>query len=191
MKQLDKPCRYWTSILYPENLIDNFDLIIESWHVPAWLSPLHDKDIMENGELKKAHYHLILYFDGKKSGNQVKDILSELSFDPVKPAFLCPEPVNSVRGAVRYLVHQDNPKKHHYDVKDILTLSGASLVMYFDDNNYLNLQDIISFCASMQVSSFRDLLLYANENKPDWLPVISKNAFVVRELFRSTVYEQF
>ena len=41
---------------------------------PAVISPLHDKDVTEDGERKKPHYHVILSYKGNKSFEQIDEI---------------------------------------------------------------------------------------------------------------------
>lgn len=110
--------RNFVTIVYPESAPENFKEIIGDWHIPAFLSPLHDKDVNPDGEKKKAHYHLMLMFRGKKSLDQVKEIIKEVN------AVGCQE-VNSVDGQARYLLHLDNPEKARYDRKDLIEFGGA------------------------------------------------------------------
>ena len=71
--------RNFVTIIYPESAPENFKEIIGDWHIPAFLSPLHDKDVNPDGEKKKPHYHLMLMFRGKKSLDQVKEIIKEVN----------------------------------------------------------------------------------------------------------------
>lgn len=110
--------RNFVTIVYPESAPENFKEIIESWHIPAFLSPLHDRDKNPDGEVKKAHYHLMLMFRGKKTVESVKELLKEIN------AVGCQE-VNSLDGQARYFLHLDNPEKERYDRKDLIEFSGA------------------------------------------------------------------
>ena len=56
--------RYWSFVAYPESLPSDWKDTLTRTGLPIAISPLHDKDINPNGEAKKAHYHVILCFDG-------------------------------------------------------------------------------------------------------------------------------
>ena len=52
--------RNWAFVLYIESAPSNWlDILIKSGLSFA-VSPYHDKDINPDGEVKKAHYHIIL-----------------------------------------------------------------------------------------------------------------------------------
>ena len=73
---------------------------------------LHDKDIIpETGELKKAHHHFILKFNNTRSISAVSD---ELGL-PSNHLEYC----RNLKGAVRYLIHMDDPDKYQYPAEDI------------------------------------------------------------------------
>ena len=102
--------RNFATIVYPESAPENWKTILEEAMVPAFISPLHDKDINPDGEIKKAHFHVILAFDTVKTLEQAQDIISKIG------GVGC-QPVVSLRGNARYLCHLDNPEKyqHHKD----------------------------------------------------------------------------
>ena len=41
-------------------------------HIPVLISPLHDKDVTPDGEIKKAHYHVIIMYGGVKTAAQAE-----------------------------------------------------------------------------------------------------------------------
>lgn len=47
-------------------------------HIPAIVSPLHDRDVTAAGDPKKAHYHVILCFDSVKTPEQAREVFSGL-----------------------------------------------------------------------------------------------------------------
>ncbi|MFG0935061.1 Rep family protein, partial [Staphylococcus sp. 231237_7MaSpsaltlick] len=50
--------RYFTFLLYPESIPENWEMKLELMGIPMAISPLHDKDKsnVEGQEYKKAHY---------------------------------------------------------------------------------------------------------------------------------------
>jgi len=110
--------RNFATVVYPESAPEKWQSIIEEWFVPCFVSPLHDKDINPTGEPKKAHYHVVIMFDGVKTEEQAKKL-----FDTIGGVGC--EKVNSIRGYARYLCHLDNPEKHQYDQGNVRAYCGA------------------------------------------------------------------
>lgn len=153
----DERFRNYATVIYPESAPEDFKQIIADWHVPAFLSPLHDKDINPTGEAKKAHYHLLVMFAGKKTKESVKNL-----FDMVNGVGC--EKVLSTDGYARYLCHLDNPEKCQYSRNDVAAFAGADyermiersadedgaikeLTQLVIDNGIDNVADIYIACA--------------------------------------------
>ena len=49
----------WTMIIYPgDSAPENYESIINNWHIPCCLSPIHDQDLNGDETEKKKHQHL-------------------------------------------------------------------------------------------------------------------------------------
>lgn len=102
--------RKYTGILYLD--CERHQTLIHSLKTNKYKSIciLHDKDLYESGEFqgkpKKAHYHFIVSFDNAR---YLKSVASEFNLEPYEI-----EPINYYRGALRYLIHLDNPEKAQY-----------------------------------------------------------------------------
>ena len=118
MKNVKK--RNWAFVLYPESAPNNWLDLLQQTGLQFCVSPLHDKDLNADDTLKKAHYHIILIYDGPTTYNNVRQ-LTEILGQPI------PQPLEQVRGYYRYLTHKDNPEKYQYDEKDILSFNGFSI----------------------------------------------------------------
>ena len=70
---------FWLFEFYPDSAPENWREIINSWLVDCLVSPLHDSDVNEDGTPKKPHWHGILFFDGQKSFEQVKELIAPLN----------------------------------------------------------------------------------------------------------------
>ena len=80
----------------------------------------HDKDLNATGEPKKAHWHVIVTYEGPTAQSVVERLTERLNAPK-------PIPLEQVRGYYRYLTHKDNPEKAQYDEKDIQTLNGFDI----------------------------------------------------------------
>lgn len=164
-KRKDDRTRNWTMVVYPESAPGNWREILDSLHVPYLVSPLHDKDVNPDGEVKKAHWHVVLVFENKKSYHQIKEIADKLNA-PI------PQKVESLRGMVRYLVHTDNPEKYQYSREDIENHGVDDIDKYFEtaSTDRAILMAIIRYIKENNVTSFAKLVYYAVEtDKQDWL----------------------
>ena len=112
-----KRTRNWATIIYPRQnegeettCPDNWVEILSQLAVKAVASPLHDNDVTEDGEVKKAHRHVVIAFDGVKTQAQAKEIFEKIG------GVGC-EPISSLFSMTRYLTHLDNPEKAQYSTR--------------------------------------------------------------------------
>lgn len=108
---------YWSSIVYPESAKMQIKDIKEYFNqrsIGFFLSPLHNNDKDDEGQLKKPHYHLLLKFSSLKSHLQVQLILSYIT--EVEPII-----ISNYKMYGRYLTHMDNPEKAQYNKDDVIT----------------------------------------------------------------------
>lgn len=118
--------RKFCALLYPDaedyscedalnNLRQNF---------PKWAYCLHDKDTTDEGELKKAHFHLVI--GTGQSPLLISTVASRLGV-PSNYVQFC----DSFRGSVRYLIHVDHLDKYQYSPSDVQ--SNFNPKKYFGD----------------------------------------------------------
>lgn len=170
--------RNFATVVYPESAPACWDQFIADSKIPAFISPLHDLDFNPDGEIKKAHYHVILMYDGVKTLDQVKEFIQ--SFGGVG----C-ERIGSIRGYVRYLCHLDNPEKHRYDTSLVRQLSGAdfSSMISLASDRYLAISDMMDYCDREGVYSFADLVRYAKFHQYDWFRILCDSGAVIMMSF--------
>lgn len=161
-KATDTRTRNFATVVYPESAPEDWKEILFSHCVPAFISPLHDKDINPTGEPKKPHYHVMLMFEGKKSVAQVEEIFSSIN------GVGC-EVVKSVRGYARYLCHLDNPEKYQYDASEVTCLASDYLgTIGLAIDKYHAIGEMQDFCDRYNVVSFYALATYARAHRSDW-----------------------
>lgn len=164
----DERARVWTLVVYPESAPENWRDVLDSFHVPWVESPLHDKDKNADGTVKKSHWHVVLFFEGKKSFMQVKEITTALN-GPI------PKRVMSAKGIIRYLVHLDNPEKYQYQREQIKCHQGCEIESYFEESfssRLETLSEMIEFIRDSQIENFMDFLSYCIDNdEKQWFNV--------------------
>ena len=174
--------RYWSFIAYPESLPENWEEILQETGLQIAISPLHDKDINADGEVKKAHYHIVLFFPGPTTYNRVEKITKELNAS-------IPKRVVSPKGMIRYLTHKDNPEKAQYDERDIKTINGLDIdeVDGITSNMELAIKkDLINLIVSLNINEYSTLINYLiKEDLRNMFKVASTNTFFINSYLKS------
>lgn len=175
--------RSWAFVIYPESLPENWKEIIVETGLPMALSPLHDKDINPTGEEKKAHYHVICYYENATTFNNVKqNVTAKLNGTiPIK--------LESMRGMYRYHLHLDNPEKYQYDDRDRTFFNGfdidfASKLTRTEINKLI--REIHSFINNNSIVEYIDLLDILKDNDMiDMYDIAISNTLLFKSLLDS------
>lgn len=180
---MTKRTRNYATIVYQESAPENWLKLLEEICIPAFVSPIHDKDVNAEGELKKPHYHVLLMFDGVKTQMQAQEVFALIGG-------VGAEPIQSVRSYARYLVHLDNPDKAQYAIEDVISMSGADyrILISLASDKYSAIGEMIEFCTKNNIESFSVLLLYAKNNREDWFRVLCDSATVTITQFLKSHY---
>lgn len=174
--------RNFATVVYTESASDNWRDLLASNYVPAFISPLHDRDIQDNGELKKPHYHIMIMFDSVKTSEQAKEVFK--SFGGVG----CCEVLKSSRAYARYLCHLDDKDKAQYKIEDVECLCGADYesVIALTIDKYVALAEMEEFVEKYDIVSFFLLSRYATKHRSDWSRVLKDSGAVyMREYLKS------
>lgn len=182
-KKRDERVRNWVFILYPESAPEDWKERLQEMCIPCAISPLHDRDLNPDGEKKKAHYHIMIMFDGNKSYEQIKEITDSFNAS-------IPQKVMSVRGQVRYFCHLDNPEKYQYSEKEIITYGGidtSELLKKSASYRYSTIQEMYDFVKDNEITEITKLLDYCKENGlEDWFVMLADGqATIVKEAVKS------
>lgn len=162
--------RAFACVLYPEDFTHKDILNFITSHFDyAYI--LHDKDTLEDGSLKKPHYHVIIKFQNPRSLSKIKEILNLNYIETC-----------NFYSYSRYLIHLDDSNKHQY--------SRACIIS--------NIREQVSACLGSEICSSnldaKILLDYIKTNKPNFyeltfyahdfnlLTELKKNAFFYKTL---------
>lgn len=123
--------RYIRYITVTDNVEDNFDKIIkvaQSCYKYYWYV-FHDKDLDEDGTIKKRHLHLVC-FDSSPSTIQ-KAIKN---FEGATLPNLV-EACHNGRAMLRYLIHKDDPDKFQYEANEVHTNNLQQFLSAIEDSD--------------------------------------------------------
>lgn len=146
-----KKIRNFSGVLYPDSESYNCDEVISriKSKFKQWAFCLHDMDVNDEGELKKAHIHWVGAGDARTLASCAKILgLKENEIEICKNCKLM----------VRYLLHLDDPDKYQYPADDL-------------DTNWKNVEQIIrtadegilckDLCTAKTQMSWYDLIQYS------------------------------
>lgn len=181
---MERRNKNYATVVYPESAPENWQSILSDLHIPSVISPLHDLDVNEDGEIKKEHYHVLCMWEGLKSRAQAKEV-----FDLIGGVGC--ESVQAVRAYARYLCHMDDSTKVQYEINDVIELSGAyyrELIRESVDK-YTVIGDILDFAMDNGIISFAELVSYSRKNRPQWYMALCDWPWPVIHFLRSKQWE--
>lgn len=104
--------RSFTGVWYPDDSthVSALTHMIQNYKC-AYI--LHDKDIDENGQLKKPHWHIVFIL-GSASPRYASGIAKEFQ---IESNYI--QTCKNLNGALRYLIHSDNHDKYQYSIDEV------------------------------------------------------------------------
>lgn len=172
--------RAFAFIIYPESW-PTWEQDLRGLHMPVVVSPVHDRDVTEEGEPKKPHHHGIISWSGPVTMRNALNTLAPFGIEYV-------EPVGSYPGYCRYLCHMDDPDKAQYDVADVVCFGGA--VPDFErkltaSEMFAQRDEIMAMCEENGVMEYADLCDFCRYHRPDWRQDVYMNTVFWRGYFAS------
>lgn len=188
-----RPPRYqnFTFLVYPDSAVEDWLEILRNYRVPMYVSPLHDRDVDEHGEVKKAHYHVMVMYDSLKPLDCLDELIETIhGVKPPTQDFV----VKSKRAYARYLLHYDDPAKYPYYLDSRVTaLSGADdydeLIKSKSQQEFDELQtmqDMQDYCEKKQIYNFAAFTrLCRVTGNDEWFRCLRVNAYYFHAWFKS------
>lgn len=143
--------RNWNAIVYPESAPEDWIDQLRDLHLPFAISPLHDKDVNPTGEVKKAHYHIIVSFEGPTTLKNANRTIQQITCGPIVK--VC----RSVRGSFRYFTHMDNPEKYQYSEKEIQIFNDFEVAISASDEDMIR-DSIFNIILINQIYEYNELI---------------------------------
>lgn len=127
---------------------------------------LHDKDLDDDGSIKKPHYDGVIMLDGPTSYNKMLEIMKGIAGDGINTIQECIQ----TSGALKYICHLANPEKYQYDPKAVICINGADyirdILRYETPDRYDD--EIIRFIETNNITQYRDLVAISKLFYPEW-----------------------
>ena len=176
--------RNFATIVYPDSAPEDWETILSLEHVPAFVSPLHDADVNNDGVIKKSHYHVLIMFSALHTYSQAQEIFEKIG------GVGC-ESVRDARAYSRYLCHLDELDKVHYSLSEVRSFGGADYqsVINLATDKYIIVNDILNYCSDNNVYNYADLVDYCRRENAEWFRcLVDSCTYVVKEYLKSKTY---
>lgn len=162
--------KYWCAVLYPENMVDDWEVVLGDLLQRPYAYCIHDKDKTKIGEHRKNHVHMIIAFNNTTTENHAMNVFNKLSASG-KRALNKIEAVNDIRHAYDYLIHDTEASKklgkYLYDAKERHTGNNFDIGDYEQistaDKNRM-LRELCDFVISNNITNFADVYLQITTN---------------------------
>lgn len=159
--------RYWTAVLYPENMPDNWqDTIADTLELP-FAYCIHSKDSDTKSEHRKDHVHLILVFPNTTTYAHALSVFRLLGENA------CPtcKAVINIRHCYDYLIHDTDTcrkaSKHLYEPSERVLGNAFDIGAYEQISAAEKdeiLQRICDFVIEKKITNMADFYVLFNEN---------------------------
>lgn len=172
--------KYWTAVMYPENMILEWETDIGDILQLPYAYCIHDRDHLAGSpDQRKEHVHIIIAFNNTTTYKHAMSVFEKLSL-PGKQALNKCEPVISIRHAYEYLIHntEESRKKgkfqyaasdritgNNFDIGNFEQLSSAEkddmareLCQCIIDNNITNFADFYCYAISNFESCYFEVI---------------------------------
>lgn len=125
--------KYWVGVLYPENMIDDWELVIGDVLELPYAYCIHNKDKDKQSAGRKTHVHLIIVFPNTTTYNHAMEVFNKLSAEGEQAINTC-QPVINIRHKYNYLIHDTDTcrkqKKFLYSPDDRVTGNNFDIGIY-------------------------------------------------------------
>jgi hypothetical protein len=185
--------KYWCAVLYPENMVDNWQEEIDHLIQVPYAYCVHDKDKDANGDKRKTHIHLIYVFPNTTTYNHALTTVQKLG----KKAVNTCEPIIGIRHYYDYLIHateKAKKDKHQYDPSERIEGNNFDIGAYEQltaADKIARSQEIADLIAAEDIYNFFDLyLIVMDKLGKDYYEILMTQSGFFERLCRGLFHKQ-
>lgn len=152
----NKPDRKFVCILYPDatNYVCDEILTKITQYADEWSFILHDRDVDENDEIKKPHYHVCMRFVAPRTRKAIVNVLGYPKLEDFERA-------KKWKSVNRYLLHLDDDDKTRYGDYEVTSNFDYRKLVNVAESEGDKVQEIIGFIWTKDCKIFLDLVDWA------------------------------
>lgn len=173
-------------VVYPDDMPENWLDIMREDMFDMVISPYHDKDTNPDGELKKAHYHILI-----SAGTSWITMNKLAEWGRRLKGVAKPQKCSNPKGMVRYFTHMDNPEKYQYNKSEIQVIGQYDIEPFFKSTlgeERAIRREIMQFVVEQDILEFADLAEYCLLNNEVWDDYLSAHTYYIKEYISSRRY---
>ena len=190
--------KYWVGVLYPENMIEEWESKIGDLLELPFCYCLHNADKDSKSEHRKDHLHLIIVFPNTTTYNHAMTVFNRLSAEGKQAINTCQAVIN-IRSKYEYLIHNtETCKKQNKELYDkSCRISGNN----FDIGNYeqVSLAEKSMMCKELcdcivenGFSNFADFYLFVMSNyDSDYFAILQSYSGLFERLTKANYQKEY
>lgn len=190
---------WWSAIVYPDSVPDNWIDKLRATGMQIAISPLHDKDTWNHdspemvnaetgevipkgarykmGDRKKPHWHIVVKSDKKISWREMNTLLQEILHCPYI------QKCRSLRNAYDYFLHINDPEKYQGYFKDeIIRLNGFVIEPTKFEQGILY-DEIVHNIIKYEFTRWTDVFNFYH-GQPEYVLLLSSRPAVITEVLK-------
>lgn len=188
------------AVLYPENMISDWQEQISNYFQVPFCYCVHDKDLTTDGTTRKVHVHCMIALGNTTTYNSALSIFKTLQ-DPNKPTCIPNDEIRQVkhvRSVYNYFIHdtEDCKKlgKHLYDKSERITGNLFDIGSYeqlgqAEKDRYL--MEITDLCFNYEISNFAQLVkVTRSKDDPEYFFIVKSNSSYFQALTKGIYLDQ-
>ena len=185
--------RYWWAVLYPENMVEDWEEKIDDLVEVPFAYCKHTEDVDIKSEHRKDHVHLILVFTNTTTYNHALDVFKLLGEEAVNTCKAC---IN-VRHCYDYLIH-DTKKckkvgKHKYDPSERITGNNFDIGAYEQmttEQRHDILKELIVWTREKKFTNMADLMDKALDLDTYYFEVVVAHNAILERICRGNYLKE-
>lgn len=188
--------RYWSGVLYPENMVDDWqDLIGDLLQLP-YCYCIHHADLDSKSEHRKDHVHLIIVFNNTTTYKHALSVFNVLSSEGRIAINTC-KPIINIRSMYEYLIH--NTETCRKLGKEEYAASERIAGNNFDIGNYEQVslaeknevcKELCKLIVSENFIYFNEFFMYVCSNYEDgvYFDVLKSHSGLMERIIKGNYY---
>lgn len=163
--------RNFAFILYPESAPTDWLSLLNSFHIPMCISPLHQPDDGGEDEFTnlKPHHHVMIMFSNVKTLDQASKISEAVNGSKLVIR------IDDLGGYARYLCHLNDPDKEQFSPAQVICLAGAdyNYLIELSSTMYNAIGEMMDFIEQYDIRSFARLSRWAKKYNATWFKALT------------------
>lgn len=181
-----KKAHQWAFILYPESAPLDWLSILRDSYLNIAVSPLHDRDVKEDGTPDKPHRHVMVMYGDSSTSTATEELAMKVNGSHVIP-------IQNSWNYFNYFDHHRETNKQLYDHKDIILLNGVAEydIKTMSKNEDLHMKmEIMQYIRDNHICEYSDLLEQVTGYNMEWFDYAANHTILFNAYLTSVRHKR-